>query len=54
MLEWRLERIMEKAGQRVTVTWNLSSDPLRGSQCVVYVVDMLFLHLQPNARGVEH
>ena len=33
-LEWRLETIMEKEGKRVPVTCNLSSDPLRGSQCL--------------------
>ena len=42
-LEWRLETIMEKEGKRVTVTCNLSSDPLRGYQCLVYIIGMLFL-----------
>ena len=37
-----------------TVTCDLSSDPLRGSQYVVYVIDMSFLHLQQNSLGVEH
>ena len=53
-LEWRLETIMEKEGKRVTVTCNLSSDSLRGSQCLVYVIGMLFLPLQQNSLGVEH
>ena len=48
-LEWRLETIMEKAGKRVTVTCDLSSDPLRGSQCLVYVIGMLFLPLKQNS-----
>ena len=48
-LEWRLETIMEKEGKRVTVICNLSSDPLRGSQCLVYIIGMLFLPLQQNS-----
>ena len=48
-LEWRLETLMEKEGKRVTVTCNLSSDPLRGSQCLVYAFGMLFLPLQQNS-----
>ena len=48
-LEWRLETIMEKEGKRVKVTCDLSSDPLRGSQCLVYIIGMLFLPLQQNS-----
>ena len=44
---------MEKEGKRVTITCNLSSVPLRGYQCLVYVIGILFLPLQQIGERQE-